>query len=380
MISDEDLQVAVSSRMRQLVDRPPAGRDLMPAIRRASARRRARLAAVTSGLGVTGVVVAGASASGAFGTAPAPRSVAGSGGQAASASPALDASTSPTATAPVMAGRTSSAVAASTAPASSALVPVAPAAEDAATLRGARFYYERTVNEQYGIRSVRKAWIGKDTDGRVEQPAPGSTTNTVMAIGKTDFTTAAGAKLTWDDFSTTPTQATLHAWMYPTPAASIKDYGYDLTGTPRGDEYAFNSGEDLLRETPTTSAFRLAVVEAMKQVPGVVVRNSATDEIGRTGAMLSLHAAPNVGVATSAKQDIIDPTNGRLLQSTIIDPTACPSGSVMWRGIYLESGPVPTDTTVVAGALPFPGGTPANCVMPGESLPPGASVTSRPAS
>jgi hypothetical protein len=381
MISDEDLQVLVSTRMRQLVDQPPAGRDLMSMIRRDSARRRGRIAAVGSSLSVTGVVVVCVGASGALGTHGAPDFVAVPGDLVASASPALDVVTSPAATvaATVTTGGPSAAAIPSTPGASSAQVTVTPAAQDAATLREAPFYYERTVNEQNGIRSVRQAWIGRDTAGRVEQPAPGSTTDTVMTFDKADFTTAAGAKLTWDDFSTTPTPGTVHRWLFPSPASSIRDYGYDLTGTARGDEYAFSSGEGLLRETPTTPAFRLAVVDAMEQVPGVVVRASATDELGRSGIMLSLHAAPNVGVATSTTEDIVDPVDGRLLQSSIVDPPMCPSGSAIWRGVYLDSGPVPTDTTVVAEASAVPTGPPANCALPGEGLPPGASVTSRPA-
>jgi hypothetical protein len=370
-MSDEE---QLGRRLRAASANPPAGRDLLRGVHRASARRKARLAAVGSGLGVATVVAGGAGLAGIFSDGRT-TAAGGVGTATASAAPALSPSAStPAATAlsPAVAPPASApAVSAPSALPSAGAAPTTPAV-------AAEYWYQRTINEQYGIRSVRRAWVGSDGSLKFQQPFPGkSTAETVK--DKWVFRTDSGASLSWSDFGTVPSAAQLHAWLYETPAASVKDFGHDLTGTPRANEYAFESGLQLLVETPATSAFRLAVIEAVKQVPGVTVAESVKDEVGRTGTQLSLHAAPDVGVATSTTSDIVDPVDGRLLQGEITDDSACPAGSLIWRAVYLESGSVANDTTVLPETIAAPTGQPANCSLPGAGVPPGASVTSRPA-
>ena len=355
----------LSRRLRRLVDEPPAGRDLAAAVRRASAQRKARIAALGSGLGVTTVVVGGAALAGVF---------TGSSPSGAVGGAPVGASTVATPTIPT--GAQPSAVVASAVASAKAVGPsVAPTTTGAAA---PQFWYERTINEQFGIRTVRRAWVGSNESIRYQQPDPGRSTVTTVTE-KWDETTAAGATLTWSDFVTAPTTVQLHAWMYETPAASVKHFGHDLTGTARADVYAFETAMQLLVETPATPAFRLAVIEAAKQVPGVTVADGVTDEIGRTGVQLSLHTAPDVGDGTSTDRDLVDPADGRLLQGELTDDSVCPAGSLVWRAVYLELGYVPDDKTALPETIAAPTGQPANCVTDGQNPPPGATVTSLPA-
>lgn len=384
MTTDHELQEELASRMHCLVAQPPAGRNLMPGIRKAAHRRRTRVAAVSSSLGVTGVVVAGAvTAASLKGNPTAPLTVAAT--PSSDATPAVAPSAAATPSAAAATSAAPSAVSTSPVPPSDKAVPTSPApshvqttslGDTAADLLAAPYYYQRTINEQYGRRTERRAWIGRTAQGHVEQPLGGQAGVQSIPIGTAEFSTNYGEKLSWADFTVAPSSGQLHEWMYATRAQQVKDFGYDLAGTTRGNQLAFKEGEELLSETPTVPAFRLAVLDAMKQVPGVVVTSPVTDEIGRTGVQLSLNAGPNMGVGTTL--DIVDPSDGRLLQSTLADTPACSAGSVIWRAVYLEAGAVPDDTSVLPEVAVPTLGQAADCVLPGEQTPPAIASAAAP--
>lgn len=365
----------LSRRLHGLVAHPPAGRNLMPAIHKASGRRKARFAAVGSGLGVATVVAGGAGLAGVFSDSR--TTVAGGVGTAtASAPPALSPSASaPAATAPAPTVAPPASVSAVPAPSA---VPSASAAPTTTTAAAPEYWYQRTINEQYGIRSVRRAWVDQNGTITFEQPS-GSDPKPIRRTMAWTPPTVTGVPVSWSDFASTPSAAQLRAWMFETPAESVKHFGHDLTGTPRANEYAFDAGMALLLETPASPAFRLAVIDAVEQIPGVTVTTSVTDEVGRTGTQLSLHSAPDVGDPTSTEQNIIDPVDGRLLQGALVDTTACPAGSLIWRAVYLESGLVPDNKTVLPQGVAAPTGQPANCAVAGDRVPPGSTVTTLPA-
>lgn len=377
MTSDHELQDQLSSRLHLLVAEPPAGRNLMPGIRKAARRRRTRVAAVSSTLGVTGVVVAGAVTTAAVRSNPATGAAVGL-ASTSSAGPSLGprptAAASPSTLPSVGPGQSAvPAVTPAVAPAATTPpVGIVTAPTDPATVRAAPFYYSRTVNEQDGIRTAETTWAGQFSAGHSTVTSADGTHPFGPPAAPFTFETNYSTKLTWADFSTVPSAAALHEWMYGTPEKSRHLYGVDLTGTARGDQYAFSEGIDLITGTPTTAAFRRAVVAAVEQVRGVVVTQGATDEVGRTGIQLSLKAGGDVGAAGTTNEDIVDLKDGRLLQGTLSDADACQDGNVIWRGVYLEDGAVPNESTVVQPAVDAPTGHAASCVLPGEQTPPTA--------
>ena len=378
MTSDHELQDQLSSRLHLLVAEPPAGRNLMPGIRKAARRRRTRVAAVSSTLGVTGVVVAGAVTTAAVRSNPVTGAAVGLAPTSSAGPASVPSSTAPArpSTVPSV-GPGQSAVPAVTptvVPAATTTPPigVVTAPTDPAAVRAAPFYYSRTVNEQYGIRTAEATWAGQFSAGHSTVTSADGTHPFGPPVTPFTFETNYRTKLTWADFSTVPSAAELHEWMYGTPEQSRHLYGVDLTGTARGDQYAFSEGIDLITGMPTTAAFRLAVIAAVEQVRGVVLTQGVTDEVGRTGTQLALKAGGDVGAAGTTNEDIVDLNDGRLLQGTLSDADACHDGNVIWRGVYLEEGAVPNESTVVQPAVDAPTGHAASCVLPGEQAPPTA--------
>jgi hypothetical protein len=329
MTTDDDLQEAFSRRLHGLVAHPPAGRNLLPGIRKAAGRRRARVAAVSSGLGVTGVVVAGAVTSASLQRSPAAQRV-----EAAAPSPSTSAATTP-ATVPSQAA-SKQLPPTDKVPTTSPLPPhvvVAGLGDDAAALRAAPYYYQRTMYEDRGQWVYRSIWQSRTGAGRLEQPDPVSGTVTSMDLGPADFTGEGGQLLTWADFSSTPSAGQMHQWLF------------GATGT----RLAFKDVHDLLAETPSTKAFRLAALTAIEQIPGVTVTASVKDAIGRTGEQ----------VALGSTRYIIDPADGRLLQEDLLSDS-CSSG-VGYRSVLLEAGAVGADNQVLAEQPVHPTGAPAGC-------------------
>ncbi len=333
MTTDEELQDAFASRLHGLVSQPPAGRNLMPGIHKAAHRRRTRVAAVSSSLGVTGVVVAGAVTATSLKGSPAAQPI-----QAAAATSAPAATATPS----VPATTTTPAPPTDKVPPTSAVpthVMVAPRGDSAAELRAAPYYYQRSIFEQDGQRSERRIWQAQTGNGHVEQPGPDPAVVISMSTGPADFMGEGGQPMTWADFSSTPTSAQMHQWLYGS------------TGT----RLAFKDVHDLLAETPTSKAFRLVALHEIEQIPGVTVTSSVTDEVGRNGKALTL----------GDTRYIVDPTDGRLLQEELLSAGCTGSSNVAYRSVLLEAGSVGAGDEVLAPQTAGPTGVPADCGLAG---------------
>ena len=277
----------LSRRLHGLVAQPPVGRNLVPAIRKAAARRRTGYLALGSGVGVTTVVLGGAGLVGAFNASgdTAPPLVGATPSRSVAVSPPnpISAVAIPSRlglpSAPAAAG--SSALAPSMLPSASPSASVStgvPTSSSPGSLgpAAANFFYSRTDNEQYGIRTVVGRWFSRTAEGAaaatsVNTSKPGEPPSLLQF----DYRTHYNDEVPWAAFSVVPSAEQLHRWMFGSPVEAKTLFGYDLTGTARGNEYAFQEGLWLINETPSTPAFRLAVLEALKAVPGVASRHQS---------------------------------------------------------------------------------------------------------
>jgi hypothetical protein len=243
-----------------------------------------------------------------------------------------------------------------------------------AALRNAPFYYSRELSEQYGRRIVVKSWLSQ-FDSPVANGGPADSTPEHPVVAVSDKVKMYyGQSITWSDFQTTPSAAQLHLWLYGTAAGSQRYFGKQIQGSVRSYVYAMDTGADLVQGTPATDAFRLSVLAALKQVPGVVVTPQVRDEIGRSGVELTLNAQ-SAGMGTL--RDIFDPIDGTLLQSAIYTADGtCASGNLEWRAVFLEQGIVANVDTVITPLASPALGSPASCLEPGQQPPPPALATS----
>lgn len=212
----------------------------------------------------------------------------------------------------------------------------------------------------YGVPEIRKAWIGTDGSGRLDQtlgqitfPTPADRAAWVAAgspdlQGATDpgNQTFAPGDLHFLDLSGLPTD--------PVELQALVEQRV-IEGGPPGDWETFALLGDMLRETYASPDLRAAVYDIAANLPGVEFVGKTTDALGRAG----------IGVAYThggTKDELIfDPKNSALLgeSQVIVDPSQLgdggmgpvgPAGSVLYSVVYVDSGVVDS-THALSGSV-----------------------------